>query len=241
MSAAPRATRARPAEHDLPEGLAKQRAVEAMFDRIAPRYDRLNRLISLGQDRRWRRHAVAALQLAPGATVLDLACGTGDLCDALTAAGYRAIGVDISAGMLASAHTAVPLVRADALTLPAPDAALDGIVSGFALRNLVDLNQFLRECARVLRPGGRLAALETAEPASPLLRAGHHVWFRRIVPFLGARLSNDPDAYRYLPRSSAYLPPTDELLALIRAAGFTAVKRSTFTAGAVQLITGTRR
>src|SRR5262249_42896036 len=141
-----------------------QRAVEAMFHRVAPRYDRLNRLISLGQDRRWRRHAVAALQLAPGATVLDLACGTGDLCDALTAAGYRAIGVDISAGMLAAAHTAVPLVRADALTLPAPDAALDGIVSGFALRNLVDLNQFLRECARVLRPGGRLAALETAEP-----------------------------------------------------------------------------
>jgi demethylmenaquinone methyltransferase/2-methoxy-6-polyprenyl-1,4-benzoquinol methylase len=143
--------------------------------------------------------------------------------------------------MLAATHTAAPLVRADALILPAPDAAVDGIVSGFALRNLVDVNQFLSECARVLRVGGRIVALETAEPTSPLLRAGHHVWFRQIVPFLGARLSSDPDAYRYLPRSSAYLPPTPELLALVGAAGFTEVDRSTFTAGAVQLITGTRR
>jgi len=184
---------------------------------------------------------MAALHLAPAATVLDVACGTGDLCDVLTAAGYRAIGVDFSAGMLAAAHTDAPLVRADALTLPVPDATVDGVVSGFALRNLVDLEQFLRECARVLRPGGRTTALETAEPASPLLRAGHRVWFRRIVPFVGGRLSNDADAYRYLPRSSAYLPPTSELLRLVDAAGFTELERRTFTAGAVQLISGTRR
>jgi demethylmenaquinone methyltransferase / 2-methoxy-6-polyprenyl-1,4-benzoquinol methylase len=235
-----RSSVARAVERDLPEGAAKQRSVEAMFDRIAPRYDRINRVISLGQDRRWRRHAVAALRLAPGATVLDVACGTGDLCDVLTTAGYRPIGVDFSAGMLAVSHTDAPLVRADALTLPVPDAAVDGVVSGFALRNLVDLEQFLRECARVLRPGGRMTALETAEPASPLLRAGHRVWFRQIVPFLGERLSNDADAYRYLPRSSAYLPPTPELLGRVHDAGFTAVQRSTFMAGAVQLITGTR-
>jgi demethylmenaquinone methyltransferase/2-methoxy-6-polyprenyl-1,4-benzoquinol methylase len=236
-----RTTLSRADQRDLPEGVAKQHAVEAMFDRIAPRYDRLNRVISLGQDRRLRRHAVAALHLAPGATVLDVACGTGDLCDVLTAAGYRAIGVDFSAGMLAAAHTDAPLVRADALTLPVPDAAVDGVVSGFALRNLVDLEQFLRECARVLRPGGRMTALETAEPASSLLRACHRVWFRRIVPFLGGRLSNDADAYRYLPRSSAYLPPTSELLRLVDAAGFTELERRTFMAGAVQLISGTRR
>jgi demethylmenaquinone methyltransferase / 2-methoxy-6-polyprenyl-1,4-benzoquinol methylase len=235
------ATEARAPERDLPEGVEKQHAVEAMFDRIAPRYDRLNRLISLGQDRRCRRHAVTALRLGPGATVLDVACGTGDLCDVLTAEGHRVVGVDFSAGMLAAAHTPAPLVRGDALTLPVPDAAVDGIVSGFAIRNLVDLDRFFRECARVLRSGGRIAALETAEPASPLLRAGHHVWFRQIVPFLGSRLSNDPDAYRYLPRSSAYLPPTGELLALVGTAGFTHVERRTFIAGAVQLITGTRR
>jgi demethylmenaquinone methyltransferase / 2-methoxy-6-polyprenyl-1,4-benzoquinol methylase len=225
----------------LPEGEDKHRAVEAMFDRIAPRYDRLNRIISLGQDGRWRRQTVAALRLSPGATVLDLGCGTGDLCDVVAGAGYFPIGVDFSAGMLAAAHTRAPLARADALTLPVPDASADGVVSGFALRNFVDLDGFLRECARVLRPGGRLAALETAEPAGPLLRAGHDLWFRRVVPFVGAKLAHDAEAYDYLPRSAAYLPPPGELLALFEAAGFAAVARRTFTGGAVQLITGTRR
>jgi demethylmenaquinone methyltransferase/2-methoxy-6-polyprenyl-1,4-benzoquinol methylase len=239
--APPEARASRAAERDLPEGSDKRQVVEVMFDRIAPRYDRVNRVISLGQDRRWRRHAVAALRLPAGATVLDIACGTGDLCDVLVAAGHRTVGVDFSAGMLAAAHTAAPLMRADALTLPVPNGMLDGLVTGFALRNFVDLDRFFRECARVVRRGGRIAALETAEPVSPVVRAGHHVWFRKIVPFLGGRLSNDPGAYTYLPRSSAYLPPTRELLALVEASGFTAVERRTFTAGAVQLITGTRR
>ncbi len=234
-------TRAPAMEARLPEGDDKQRAVEAMFDRIAPRYDRLNRIISLGQDRRWRRHTVAALRLAPGATVLDLACGTGDLCDVVARAGYSPIGVDFSAGMLAAAHTRAPLARADALALPVPDASADGVVSGFALRNFVDLDRFFRECARALRPGGRLAALETGEPASPLLRAGHNLWFRRVVPLVGSTLADDAEAYQYLPRSTAYLPPPAELLTLVEAAGFDAVERRTFTAGAVQLITGTRR
>lgn len=242
MTGAPAgAAEARSPERQLPQGGEKRQAVEAMFDRIAPRYDRLNRVISLGQDRRWRRHAVAELSLAPGATVIDVGCGTGDLCDVLVEAGHRPVGVDVSAGMLAAAHTAAPLVRADALALPVPDRAVDGVVTGFALRNLVDLDRFFRECARVVRPEGRIVALETAEPASPLIRAGHHVWFRQIVPFLGARLSKDADAYRYLPRSSAYLPPTHELLALLGDAGFASVARLTFTAGAVQLITGIRR
>jgi demethylmenaquinone methyltransferase / 2-methoxy-6-polyprenyl-1,4-benzoquinol methylase len=225
----------------LPEGDDKHRAVEAMFDRIAPRYDRLNRIISLGQDGRWRRQTVGALCLSSGATVLDLGCGTGDLCDVVAGAGYSPVGVDFSAGMLAAAHTRAPLARADALTLPVPDASADGVVSGFALRNFVDLDRFFRECARVLRPGGRVAALETAEPARPLLRAGHNLWFRRVVPFVGATLAHDAEAYDYLPRSAAYLPPPGELLALVEAAGFAAVARRTFTGGAVQLITGTRR
>jgi demethylmenaquinone methyltransferase / 2-methoxy-6-polyprenyl-1,4-benzoquinol methylase len=228
-------------ETRLPEGDDKHRAVEAMFDRIALRYDRLNRIISLGQDRRWRRHTVGALRLAPGATVLDVGCGTGDLCDVVTRAGYSPIGVDFSAGMLAAAHSRAPLARADALALPVPDGSTDGVVSGFALRNFVDLERFFRESARVLRPGGRLAALETAEPAGPLLRAGHNIWFRRVVPFVGATLAHDAEAYDYLPRSTAYLPAPGDLLALVEAAGFAAVERRTFTAGAVQLITGTRR
>jgi demethylmenaquinone methyltransferase/2-methoxy-6-polyprenyl-1,4-benzoquinol methylase len=234
-------TAARATDVRLPEGDDKHRAVEAMFDRIAPRYDRLNRIISLGQDRRWRRDTVAALRLALDATVLDVGCGTGDLCDVVAAAGYAPVGVDFSAGMLAAAHTRAPLTRADALALPVPDASVDGIVSGFALRNFVDLDGFFGECTRVLRPGGRLAALETGEPANPLLRAGHHLWFRRVVPLVGATLAHDAEAYQYLPKSTAYLPPPADLLALVEAAGFDAVGRRTFTAGAVQLITGTRR
>src|SRR5262249_16543109 len=204
-----------------------------------PRYDRLNRIISLGQDRRWRRHTVAALRLPARAKVLDLGCGTGDLCDVVAGDGYAPVGVDFSAGMLAAAHTPAPLVPPHPLRLP--DASADGGVSGFALRTFVAPARFFRECARVLRPGGRLAALETGEPANPLLRAGHHVWFRRVVPLVGARLAHDSEAYQYLPRSTAYLPAPGELLALVIAAGFAAVERHTFTAGAVQLVTGTRR
>jgi demethylmenaquinone methyltransferase/2-methoxy-6-polyprenyl-1,4-benzoquinol methylase len=233
-------TTARATRKRLPQGDDKQHAVEALFDRIAPRYDRLNRIISLGQDRRWRRHTVEALRLPPGSTVLDLGCGTGDLCEVVRRAGWAPVGVDVSTGMLAAAHTGAPLVRADALTLPVPDASVDGVVSGFALRNFVDLERFFRECARVLRPGGRLAALETSEPSSPLLRAGHDLWFRRLVPLVGARLAHDADAYRYLPRSTAYLPATGELLGLVEASGFGDLRRRTFTGGAVQLLSGTR-
>jgi demethylmenaquinone methyltransferase/2-methoxy-6-polyprenyl-1,4-benzoquinol methylase len=226
---------------DLPRGTEKRREVEAMFDRIAPRYDRVNRVMSLGLDQRWRRRTVAALDLAPGSTVLDLACGTGDLCTAVAAAGHRPIGVDLSAGMLAAARTAAPLVRGDALVLPVPSGAIDGVVSGFGLRNFVALGAFFDECARVLRPGGRMAALETGTPRSPMLRAGHRVWFGTVVPFIGATLGGDRAAYRYLPRSSAYLPDRAELVALVQAAGFDDVERQTYTGGAVQLLTGTRR
>jgi demethylmenaquinone methyltransferase/2-methoxy-6-polyprenyl-1,4-benzoquinol methylase len=225
----------------LPEGTEKRREVEAMFDRIAPRYDRVNRVMSLGLDQRWRRHTVRALGLRPGGRVLDLACGTGDLCTAVAAAELAPVGVDFSAGMLAAAHTDAPLVRGDALALPFPDGAVEGVVSGFGLRNFVDLDRFFVECARVLRPGGRIAVLETSVPTSPALRAGHRVWFGTIVPFLGGRLGGDRAAYRYLPRSAAYLPPRAELLAIVGAAGFDAVERRTFTGGAVQLITGRRR
>ena len=211
-----------------------------MFDRVAPGYDRMNRVISLGLDRRWRRRTIEALRVARGSCVLDLACGTGDLCADLGDAGHRAIGIDLSDGMLHAAHTTAPLVRGDAQTLPFADAAFDGVVCGFALRNFVDLTAMLGECARVLRPGGRLSALDAAVPEHALLRAGNALWFRGVVPLLGRLLSRDPEAYRYLPRSTAYLPPPAELLALVTRAGFTDVTRTTMTGGSVQLLTGTR-
>ncbi len=224
----------------LPTGSEKHAVVEAMFDRIAPRYDRMNRIISLGLDRRWRRSTIAGLGLAPGSTVLDLACGTGDLCRELDALGYRSIGVDFSAGMLANARTTAPLLRADATRLPIADAAVDGVVCGFALRNFVDLQRFFDECSRVLRPGGRLAALDAAIPDRLVTRAGHHLWFRWTVPMLGRVLARDADAYSYLPASTAYLPSTAALLDLVRNAGFSAVERRTMTGCAVQLLSGTR-
>jgi len=224
----------------LPEGDQKAEAVEAMFDRIAPSYERANQLISLGMDRRWRRHTIDTLGLRRGSTVLDLACGTGDLCRSLQDAGMVPVGVDISAGMLHSAHTDAPLTRADILDLPMPDGSVDGVVCGFALRNVVSIDAFFHECARVLRPGGRLAVLDATVPDNALMRTGHALWFGRIVPFIGRRVSSDPEAYTYLSKSTAYLPPPSELIATAQDAGFTGVRRRTFTGGAVFLLTATR-
>jgi demethylmenaquinone methyltransferase/2-methoxy-6-polyprenyl-1,4-benzoquinol methylase len=223
----------------LPQGDEKVRAVRAMFDAIAPRYDLVNRIMTFRMDVRWRRRTVSALALDPSATVLDLACGTGDLCDELARAGYLPLGVDLSFGMLASAHTTAPLVQADALRLSMPDTSVDGATCGFALRNFVALEPFLASLARVVRPQGRIALLEVATPTNRLLRWGHSVYFGHVVPRIGALLS-DGAAYRYLPKSVAYLPDTTELLGMVRAAGFTDVRRDMLSGGIAQLITGTR-
>lgn len=224
---------------DLPDLDDKPQVVEAMFDRIAPRYDMLNRLLTFRMDVRWRRRAVRSLALPEASRVLDLACGTGDLCQALVRAGHVPVGVDFSAGMLRAAHTDVPLVRADAMQLPFADATFDGITCGFALRNFVALEPVLAECARVLRPGGRVALIDVAEPVSPLVRCVHRAWFRHVVPFVGGVVS-DRAAYRYLPASTAYLPPLPELLALVVSSGIVDVARRTLGFGAAQLLTGTR-
>ena len=226
-------------DYQLPRGAEKARVVEDMFDRIAPRYDLLNRLLTFRLDVAWRRAAVRSLELVSGARVLDLACGTGDLCRTLTDEGYRPIGADFSAGMLAAARTAAPLVRADATNLPFPDGALDGLTCGFALRNFVDLGPVLAECARVLRRHGRIALIDVSEPTSAPARAVHGLWFRRVVPFVGGLLS-DRSAYAYLPASTAYLPSRSELLRMVADAGFADVTHRALGAGAAQLITGAR-
>jgi demethylmenaquinone methyltransferase/2-methoxy-6-polyprenyl-1,4-benzoquinol methylase len=223
----------------LPEGEEKVRTVRAMFDRIAPRYDLVNRVMTFGLDVGWRRRTVQALGVAPGALVLDLGCGTGDLCRELAAQRSMAVGVDLSRGMLVAARTTAPLVQADVLRLPVRDGTAEGVTCGFTLRNLADLDDFLAEVARVLRPGGRVALLEVGEPSSPVLRAGHRVYFGRVVPRIGAVLS-DGAAYRYLPRSVAYLPPPPELLDRLVAGGFRNARRIPLTGGIAQLFVGTR-
>ena len=224
---------------ELPVGEHKAQAVEAMFDRIAPRYELVNRVITLGLDGVWRRRVVGELKLPRGSRVLDLGCGTGDLCRALQRAGYRALGVDMASGMLAHARTASPLFRADMSRLPFRDGSADGVVSGFALRNVVDLRVSLREAARVLRPGGRAVLLEVSEPDSAILHALHTLYFRRIVPLIGGALS-DAAAYRYLPASTSYLPRRAALLRMFREAGFDDARHVSLTGGAAQLLIGTR-
>jgi demethylmenaquinone methyltransferase/2-methoxy-6-polyprenyl-1,4-benzoquinol methylase len=227
-------------EKELPQGAAKVKAVDDMFDAIAPRYDLLNRVLTFGMDVGWRRKTVKSLQLSPGSKVLDLACGTGDLCRELAKRGYRPVGVDRSAGMLAAQRTTAPLIRGDALVLPFRSNSVDGVVCGFALRNFSSLKPFLRECARVLRPGGRVALLEVAEPEIGVLRWGHSQYFGKVVPLVGGLLS-DRDAYQYLPKSVAYLPPPNRMVSMMAESGFGNANRKLLSTGIAQLLTGTRR
>jgi demethylmenaquinone methyltransferase/2-methoxy-6-polyprenyl-1,4-benzoquinol methylase len=224
----------------LPEGDEKVAAVRGMFDAIAPRYDLVNRIMTFRLDVRWRRLAVGSLALRRESVVLDLACGTGDLCRELDAAGLAPVGVDLSYGMLAAARTDAPLVQGDALRLPVRPGVVDAVTCGFALRNLVELAPFFAELARVLRPGGRIALLEVATPPNPVMRWGHALYFGKVVPAIGGLIS-DAAAYRYLPRSVAYLPEPGEMQAMLARAGFADVERRLLSGGVAQLVTATRR
>jgi demethylmenaquinone methyltransferase/2-methoxy-6-polyprenyl-1,4-benzoquinol methylase len=232
-------TAARARRVDLPTGAAKTELVRSMFDAIAPRYDLVNRTMTFGLDVRWRRQSLRALGLPTGSRVLDLACGTGDFLRILGAGGYRAVGMDLSWGMLAANHTGRPLAQADGAALPVATAAVDGITCGYALRNFTDLDAVFHEFGRIVRPGGRISLLEVSEPDGGLLRTGHRIWFRHAVPLIGGLLS-DRSAYRYLPQSTAYLPPVPELRSMLQAAGFSAVNRRPLSGGLSQLLTATR-
>ena len=210
-----------------------------MFDRIAPRYDLLNRALTFALDTRWRKQAVDVLGLRAGAVVAVVASGTRDLCRDRGAAGLVPIGVDFSFGMLAAARTEAPLVQGDALALPLATASVDGATSGFALRNFDALAPVFDELARVIRPGGRIALLDVAEPHNRILRRGHGVYFGRVVPLVGGLVS-DKAAYRYLPESVVYLPESDEMCAMLERAGFIGVRHQLLTWGISQLMTASR-
>jgi demethylmenaquinone methyltransferase / 2-methoxy-6-polyprenyl-1,4-benzoquinol methylase len=212
--------------------------VRAMFDRIAPVYDAMNRVMTAGLDQRWRR-ATARAVVRPGDSVLDACCGTGDLALAAARKGGRVTGLDFSARMLERARRkgpAVEWVEGDLLALPFADGSFDAATVGFGVRNVEDLELGLRELRRVLRAGGRLGILEITQPRGALAPF-YRVWFDRIVPLLGRALPGG-SAYTYLPASVRRFPGTDELARMLEDIGFRDVRYRTFAAGIVALHTG---
>jgi demethylmenaquinone methyltransferase/2-methoxy-6-polyprenyl-1,4-benzoquinol methylase len=213
--------------------------VRRMFDRIAPVYDAMNRLMTAGLDQRWRRATVRET-VRPGDRVLDGCCGTGDLAVAARAAGAgHVVGLDFSERMLERARRKAPeleWVQGDVLALPFEDASFDSAVVGFGARNVEDLEAGLKELRRVLRLGGRLGILEITTPRGPLAPF-YRVWFDRVVPLLG-RLLPGGAAYTYLPASVRRFPAPEELADLLAACGFHAVRFRRFAGGIVALHVG---
>jgi demethylmenaquinone methyltransferase/2-methoxy-6-polyprenyl-1,4-benzoquinol methylase len=210
--------------------------VQRMFDRIAPVYDAMNRIMTAGLDQRWRRATVREA-VRPGDRVLDACCGTGDLAVAASRGGASGVvGVDFSERMLERARRKAPdveWIQADVLHLPFDDASFDSTVVGFGVRNVEDLAACLREFRRALRPAGRLGILEITQPRGPLALF-YKLWFDRIVPLLGRVLPGGA-AYTYLPASVRRFPGPEELADLLRTCGFENVRFRRFAAGIVAL------
>jgi demethylmenaquinone methyltransferase / 2-methoxy-6-polyprenyl-1,4-benzoquinol methylase len=219
-------------------GTLPPEGVQTMFDRIAPVYDVMNRVMTAGLDQRWRRATVRAV-VEPGDRVLDAACGTGDLAIIAAKAGGDVTGLDFSERMLERARLKAPdldWMRGDLLALPFEDESFDAATVGFGVRNVADLPGALEQLRRVLRPGGRLGILEITRPRGPL-RFFYSLWFDRIVPLLGKVLPGG-EAYTYLPASVRRFPGPDDLAAQM--AGFRDVDYRLFAGGIVALHTGVR-
>jgi demethylmenaquinone methyltransferase / 2-methoxy-6-polyprenyl-1,4-benzoquinol methylase len=218
--------------------------VRDMFDRISPSYDRMNLLMSMGRDGRWRRLGVRASGARPGDAALDVCCGTGDFAVELRRAvgpSGRVVGLDFSPQMLEMARrkcSAVEWLQGDALALPFADGGFAAACVGFGVRNLSDHGRGFAEMARVVRPGGRVVCLEMSTPPAPI-RPFSQLWTDHGVPVLGRIVARDPDAYRYLPESVHRFPPARELAAIMREAGLVDVGYRRLMMGVVALHVGT--
>jgi demethylmenaquinone methyltransferase / 2-methoxy-6-polyprenyl-1,4-benzoquinol methylase len=208
-------------------GGERGRAVQTMFAQIAPRYDLMNRLMTFGQDVRWRRKVIIKASLAPGQRLLDLGAGTGDLSgEALhQCPEARVVAADFTLQMMLvgkrrSDRLAVSWSSADAHRLPFPDECFEAVVSGFLLRNVTDLPRSLREQHRVLKPGGRIVALDTTPPANNLLKPFIRFQLHTVIPTLGRLIARNPDAYHYLPETTENFVEAGRLAAELEAAGF---------------------
>ncbi len=229
----------------------KGRGIRDMFDRIAPRYDLLNRLLSLGIDQRWRRFAVRQLAVPENGRVLDIATGTGDVALEIgrqTAQSVKIVGSDFTQGMLVLGRRKIAespyrdrivLVNAPCESMPHPDGIFDGITIAFGIRNVVDRQKGLGEMARVLKPGGRAAILEFATPRNRFFRAVYYFYFLRVLPWLGGLISQR-SAYQYLPDSVLEFPARETFKEMMELAGFVDVKIHDLTGGIAAVHVGTR-
>jgi demethylmenaquinone methyltransferase/2-methoxy-6-polyprenyl-1,4-benzoquinol methylase len=224
--------------------------VNRMFDRVAGHYDALNGVMTAGLHHRWRERAADQTALGPGESALDVCCGTGDLAFELSrrvAPGGRVVGCDFSEPMLDLARDkaasrgaeGVRFEWADALELPYDGERFDAVTVGFGVRNLADLDRGLREMARVLKPGGRLVILEITQPTRPPLSSFFSLWFDRIVPLLGA-LSDEPEAYSYLPESVRSFPSPHGLAAKMDRAGFAGIRYTVLAGGIIAIHSGVK-
>lgn len=209
------------------------------FDKIARDYDRMNRLMTLGLDKLWRKRAVRELStIHYPLSTLDVACGTGDMMVELLKQGADVTGVDLSEEMLAIAKRKAESGKwkvADAEQLPFPDESFDAVTCAFGIRNFVHLEQGLKEMVRVLKPGGRMAILELATPDNPFIRFFYNIYTRRIIPWLGSRIAGNREAYTYLPSSIECFPKGAAMVDKLKAAGGRTVEHRKLTFGVCRL------
>jgi demethylmenaquinone methyltransferase/2-methoxy-6-polyprenyl-1,4-benzoquinol methylase len=227
----------------------RARQIQTMFSRITRRYDLMNRVMTGGRDRAWRRIAARELALGPNSVALDLATGTADLALAVREAfpDSPVVAVDFSetilrAGAAKAAQRGVCAIRfaiGDALNLPFADATFDGCTNAFLLRNAVDLSRCLREMRRVVRPGGRVVCMEITHPQTPVFRQAFQVYFYRMVPLIGGVIAGDPKAYRYLPNSLTAFPSAEPLKQIMEQAGYRDVRYRLLALGTMAIHVGT--
>jgi demethylmenaquinone methyltransferase/2-methoxy-6-polyprenyl-1,4-benzoquinol methylase len=229
------------------QGQERADYVQDMFARIAGRYDTMNRLMTFGQDVRWRQYVIRQANLPAGGRLLDIATGTGDIAEEgqRQVPGLRAVGGDFTiemmqAGKRLPGRAMIQWAAADTLALPFPDATFDAVTSGFLMRNVIDVAGAFREQWRVTRPGGRVVVLESSPPKDNLLKPFIKLHLNTVIPTLGRLITGEADAYRYLPDSTQGFQGPDELAATMRATGFVDVNYRLFMFGTIAVHVGTK-